>query len=99
ATRRKAAAGTSAVTCFPRSDRGAITAQADRNGEEYRGDREADPQTRTAQKFSEVEVSQHQDAALHLASLRAAAHARSEHGAEMRSVEDHLLDDADRGER
>ena len=47
------------------SDRTAIAAQAHCAGEECRSEREADPQTGTAQKFSEVEVSQHHDAALH----------------------------------
>src|SRR5438132_6008598 len=76
------------------SDRTAIAAQAHREAEECRGNRQADPQTGTAQKFSEVEVSQHHDAAAHPFILRTAADTRRQHGAEMRSVEDNLLDDA-----
>src|SRR5204863_7359912 len=75
-----------------KSDRSAIPAQPHRDGEECRGDEEPNPQTGTAHKFSEVEVSQHQDAALHLARLRAAAQARRDHYAAMRSLEGHHLD-------
>src|SRR6267142_6622134 len=86
------------VPTHEESDRYTITAQPDRCGEECRSDCQADPQPRAAQEMpgSEVGHRVHRHGTRRCDSFRATAHAVPQNGSEMRTVERHLLDDADR---
>src|SRR5450759_872543 len=86
-----------------KSDRSLIAAQPDRCGEEYRGQCQADPQTRAAEELSRSDMC-HWVGWEHIwpcdgDSGRGADQAGPHHGSEMPSVEGNLLDPSDRYQR
>ena len=82
---------TKPISFSSRSDRFPVAAQADRCGEECRGDCQADPQTRVDEEFTHSEWCQRKHRHLAGYDFRAAAKEIAQQRGEVRSVKGNLL--------